>query len=156
MLEYHEMMGQVSIPVHAKIMLTLASVLSAPNFIGPLTKTKVWCAITGRCEIGGANYPDLIASAVFNGLFLGLLFVVVLHRRSLYIMLFGAVFLSAVALTVYAFLHSPVDGRLQMTTIDMFLTLSVLYIGASLIAYSWQLFLAKQPESRLTDNHQVH
>jgi hypothetical protein len=133
-------MYQNALPWYAKTSLAVVALLSLPNYIGLLTKTKVWCAITGRCEVGGANYADLSVGAVFTTIILLVFFYVVFGRKRVLLVFLGVAQLISVALTAFSFVTKLVMDSTPVSTIDVLLLSSVAFVGSAFVVFGVRLF----------------
>jgi hypothetical protein len=133
-------MHQNALPWFAKASLAVLAVLSLPNYIGLLTKTKVWCAITGRCKVGGANYADLAIGAVFTTMLLLVCFYVVFGRKRVLLVFLGVAQLISAALMAFTFVTNLVMDSIPVSAIDVLLLSSITFVGSAFVVFGVRLF----------------
>ena len=133
-----DFVGKAKLPWFMKMALGIVSLACVSNYIGLITKTKVWCALSGKCEIGGANYADLILSSVFSTVLLIVFCRAVVCRYSGQIALLGVIQLVAAALMLLSEVTNHVTGIDRVSLIDAILLVSVTYVGCCFVLYSIQ------------------
>ena len=133
-------MHEKTLPWFAKTSLAVVVSLSLPNYIGLLTKTKIWCAIAGRCEVGGANYADLIIGAVFSTILLLVFFYVVFGRKRALLVFLGIAQLISAALMAFAFVTNLVMDSIPVSAIDVLLLSSIVFVGSAFVVFGMRLF----------------
>lgn len=138
-------MNSTPLPWYVKTSLGIVSLLALPSYIGLVTKTKVWCALTGRCEFGGASYGGLAITAIFTTLLLSVFWYVVLSRKSALIFLTGMTQLLAFSLMSFFFTMNVIQLDQQPTLIDAMLLSAMLFIGFSLTTFAIGLFRKPVP-----------
>lgn len=129
-------MTPAPLPWFVQASLAVVSVLSLPSYIGLVTKTKVWCALTGKCEVGSASYGESAVTAIFTTLVLIVLWYIVIRRKRVLLALTGGSHLLAFLLMSFFFGMNTLQIDQPPTRIDVMLLSAMLFVGCSLSTFA--------------------